>query len=91
MTGGLTARVTGGGRDWIPLLNGKSLKSEPTHFDGVNPAVRVHAVLGALTERKTHHLEQITIVYLIPFYTNLRRYNKSTKFLTYQIFDLPKY
>ena len=42
----LTARVTGGGWVWIHLRNGKNSKPEPTRFDGENPAVLVHAVLG---------------------------------------------
>jgi hypothetical protein len=48
------ARITGGGWDWIHLRNGKKPKPEPTDFDGENPAVRVHALLGTPRPTRTY-------------------------------------
>jgi hypothetical protein len=42
----------------------KTQGHEKGHFGGVNPAVPVHAVLGALTEHQTFQLEQTTIANL---------------------------
>jgi hypothetical protein len=49
----LTARVTGGWRDETRPRNGQNSNSRKSHFDGANPAVRVHAVLGGFYIRST--------------------------------------
>jgi hypothetical protein len=38
---------TGGWRDETRPRNGQKPKSRKSHFSGVNPAVRVHALLAA--------------------------------------------
>jgi hypothetical protein len=43
-----TASVTGGWRDETRSRNGKTQSHGQSHFGGVNPAVRVHALLGAI-------------------------------------------
>ena len=43
-----TARGTGGWRQELAHKADKTQRHEKCHFDGVDPAVRVHAVLGHL-------------------------------------------
>jgi hypothetical protein len=46
----LTARVTGGWRDEIRSRNGQNPKPRKSQKNGENLAVRVHAVLGCVSE-----------------------------------------